>query len=215
MSKFTVDQICCLVVANLLFVNHPTISAITVDHLLVQTLPWSITAQLGTKPIGASDQAVFEDVVSDKVAKLKQFLDRGGSPNHYLHTAVNSGAINSVNMMIDRGANINLPGDEGVTPLMTSVRATYRNGLEITKLLIKRGANINARAGKGSTALMYASSGVADHYEDEYVQVVRLLIKHGAKVNVKNRMGSTPLSIAKSGNYQKIAAVLKQAGAKS
>ena len=116
--------------------------------------------------------------------------------------------------MIDRGANVNLPGDEGVTPLMTSVRVSYRGTIEITRLLIKKGAKVNARASKGSTALMYASSSVATHYEDNYVQVVRLLIKSGAQVNIKNQMGTTPLSLARAGKWQKIVAELKRAGAK-
>lgn len=173
-----------------------------------------IVTLLSDQPSGEVEDPIFTDIILDKVDKLNQFLDRGGSSNRYLHAAINSGAINCVKIMLAHDANINLAGDEGVTPLMTSVRVTYRNGLEMTKLLIKRGANINAIAGKGSTALMYAAWGVADHYEDQYVDVVRLLIKHGAKVNVKNKMGSTPLIIAKSGNYQKIVAVLKKAGAK-
>ena len=74
---------------------------------------------------------------------------------------------------------------------------------------------VNARASKGSTALMYASSGVATHYEDKYVQVVRLLIKNGAQVNIKNQMGAMPLSFAKEGKWQKIVAELKRAGAKT
>jgi uncharacterized protein len=97
---------------------------------------------------------------------------------------------------------------------MTAAKVTYRGGVEMTELLIKKGANVNARASKGSTALMFASWGVADHYQDEYVKVVRLLIKNGAKVNVKNKMGDTPLSIARKGNWQKIVVVLQKAGAK-
>jgi uncharacterized protein len=84
----------------------------------------------------------------------------------------------------------------------------------MTKLLVQRGANVNNKASRGSTALMYAAWGVADHYENEYVDVVKFLIQHGAKINVRNKMGNTPLSIAMSGNYQQITAVLKKAGAK-
>jgi uncharacterized protein len=214
MSKSTIVKICLLVFTHLGFVNHPGIAVTTVTSPVFQSPPSNITVRLASKPVGESDQAVFEDIVSGKVTKLRQFLDRGGSPNLYLHAAVNSGAIDCVKLMLDRGANINLAGDEGVTPLITSVRVTYRNGLEITKLLVKRGANTNAKADRGSTPLMYAAWSVADHYEDEYVDVVKFLIQHGAKVNVKNRMGDTPLSIAKGGNYRKIVVTLKKAGAK-
>jgi uncharacterized protein len=214
MSKSIIVKISLLVFTHLGCVNHPAIEASTVNNPILQSPLSNITARLASKPVGESDQAVFEDIVSGKVTKLRQFLDRGGSPNLYLHAAVNSGAIDCVKLMLSRKANVNLAGDEGVTPLMTSVRVTYRNGLEITKLLVQRGAKINAKADRGSTPLMYAAWSVADHYEDEYVDVVKFLIQHGAKVNVRNKMGDTPLSIAKGGNYRKIVATLKKAGAK-
>ena len=171
--------------------------------------------QAASKSSTESTDPIFDDVVLNRVAKLKQFLSKGGSPNRYFHAVVNAGAIDCVKLMISLGANVNLPDNDGLTPVMTSARVTYRGGIEMTKLLIKKGANVNASASKGSTALMYAASGVAAHYEDEYVRVVRILIKHGAKVNVKNQMGATPLSIAQEGKYLKIVAVFKQAGAKS
>ena len=199
--------ICLAIVASPIFINQIAVAAIGGSQS-------PSVAQLVAQPTSELEDAVFEAVVSDRVDKLKQFLDRGGSPNRYFDAAINAGSIDCVKLMLARGANINLPDDEGVTPLMTSVRVTYRNGLEITQLLITKGANINARASRGSTPLMYAASGVADHYQDEYVAVVRLLIKHGAKVNVRNKLGDSPLSIAKGGNWQKIVKVLKHAGAK-
>jgi uncharacterized protein len=215
MFKFTA---CLVIAANFGLVSSPAISTtkmkfdlIKIKHETVSPLP--VNNRIAADEAVSKD-IIFDDIILNKVEKLKQFIDRGGNPNRYLHSAINAGSFDAVKMMIDRGANINLSDAEGVTSLMTSVRVTYRNGLEITKLLIKRGANINARAGKGSTALMYAAFGVAAHYEDEYVQVVRLLIKNGAKINVKNKMGDSPLSIAKSGNYKKIVAALKKSGAK-
>jgi uncharacterized protein len=199
--------ICLVTIVNPLFVSQIAVAHPTVSQLLS-------VAQPAAQPIAAVADAVLEAVVSDRVDELKQFLDRGGSPNRYFHSAINAGSSNCVKLMLSRGANVNLADDEGVTPLMTSVRVTYRGSLEITQLLIKRGANVNAKASRGSTALMYAAWGVAAHYQDEYVAVVRLLIKHGAKVNVRNKMGDSPLSIAKNGNWQKIVKVLKNAGAK-
>ncbi len=213
MFKIAISKLFLVVAVNLLLGSHLVTSANEVE------LDQVIYAQVLTKPSPQPDRVIedkiFEDVVSNRVEKLKQFLDRGGDPNRYFYSAINAGSFDAVKMMIDRGAKVNLPGDDGVTPLMTAVRVTYRGGIEITRLLIKRGANINARASKGSTALMYASSGVSAHYEDEYVSVVQLLIKNGAKVNVRNNMGDSPLSIAKSGKWKKILAVLKSAGAKS
>jgi uncharacterized protein len=202
MSKFTVS-IYLVVAANLVLVSSPVMGVSPVIN--TQLLAESSTQQ---------NDAVFEDVISNRVEKLKQFIDRGGSPNRYLHAAVNAGSIDCVKLMLIRGANVNLADDEGLTPVMISARATYRGGVAMTELLIKKGANVNTRAGKGSTALMYAAWGVAEHYQDEYVKVVRLLIKHGAQVNVKNKLGASPLSIAQAGKWGKIVAALKKAGAK-
>ncbi len=214
MLKSTVSKACLVVAANLVFINYPMLATLKINANLARSNNLVLNQSTNEQSKELEDP-IFEDIVLNKVDRLKQFLDKGGSPDRYFHAAVNAGAIDSVTMMISRGANVNLSGDEGVTPLMTSVRVTYR-GTKITELLIKNGANVNARAGRGSTALMYASSGgVSARYEDDYVQAVRLLIKNGAKVNAKNKMGATPLSIAKEGKWKKIVAELKKAGAKS
>jgi hypothetical protein len=169
MSKFTFPIY--LVVINLILVINPVIALkIGLDDAITTR---SIAAQLHQE----IEDAILTDIVSYRTEKLRQFLNSGGSPDRYFYAAINAGSIDCVQLMIARGANVNLPGEEGMTPLMTSARVTYRGTIEITELLIKKGANVNARANKGSTALMYASSGVAVHYEDDYLQVVRLLIK--------------------------------------
>jgi uncharacterized protein len=211
MFKLAISTFCLVVGVNLLLGSHLEMSANELD--LDRVSHPQVLAQSSSQPDKITEDEIFEDVVLNRVNKLKQFLSQGGSPDRYFHAAVNAGVIDCVKLMISRGANVNLADDEGVTPLMTSARVTYRGTIDITELLIKSGANVNARAGKGSTALMYASSGVAAHYEDDYVRVLRLLIKNGAKVNVKNKMGATPLSIAKSGNWKKIITALKKAGA--
>jgi uncharacterized protein len=212
MSKYIRARV-CLVVANLLSIGLPAISAIETKLHSVQ-IEYPVLARSSPKSSEEVEDPIFTDVVSDRTKKLKQFLDRGGSPDRYFYSAINAGAIDSVRMMIDRGAHVNLAREEGLTPVMVAARTTYRSGIKMTELLIEKGANVNARADKGSTALMFAAWGVAEHYQDEYVKVVRLLIKNGARVNVKNKMGDSPLSIAKSGSWKKIIAVLTKAGAK-
>jgi uncharacterized protein len=214
MSKFNACLISLVVIASPLFIDNSIFAApITMNSV---TKPFHERISLAQSPSEANLERdeVFDDIGLNRVDKLKGFLDRGGNVNDYLHSAINASAIDAVKMMLDRGANVNLVGDDGLTPVMISARVTYRVGVEMTALLIKKGANVNAKASKGSTALMFASWGVATHYQNEYVKVVRLLIKNGAKVNVKNQTGDTPLSIAKSGNWNKIVTVLKKAGAK-
>lgn len=164
-----------------------------------------------------TEDEVLEDIFQHHTDKLNVFLDAGGNPDKFLHSAVNTGSRECVEIMLKRGANVNAIdiSNDNVTPLMVAARHTYRVGSEMSEFLIKSGATVNARASRGSTPIMFAAWGTAVHYEDEYVKVVKLLIKNGAKVNVRNNMGSTPLKIARSGNWKKITAVLIKAGAKS
>jgi uncharacterized protein len=213
MSKSIISKFCLVLSANLVLITHPEIAR-SKDYPILLISNKLFLAQSLSEQSKEIEDPIFEDVVLNRVNRLKQFLDKGGSADRYFNAAINAGAIDCVKLMISRGANINLPGDEGVTPLMTSARVTYRGGVEMTELLIKKGADVNARASRGSTALMYAAHGVAAHYEDDYVRVVRLLIQSGAKVNVKNKLGATPMSIAREGKWKKIVAALQKAGAK-
>jgi uncharacterized protein len=207
MSKFNGFLVCLVVIANPLFIQQSTVSA----HTAINSLS---VAQSPIQGNVEDRDEVLDDIVLNRVGKLKGFLDRGGSVNDYLHSAINAGAIDAVKMMLSRGANVNLIGEDGITPVMLSAKLTYRVGVKMTQLLIDKGANVNAKASRGSTPLMFGTLCVANHYQDEYVKVTRLLIKSGAKVNVKNNKGDTPLSLAKSGGWKKIVTVLKKAGAK-
>ena len=198
MSKSNRCLVWLFVIATPLFISQSLLAAPVEIHS-------RSVAQSPSQPKSEATDEVFDDIVSNNVDKLKVFLDRGGSPNRYLHGAINTGAIDAVKMMLDRGANVNLIGEDGITPVMLSARLTYRVGVKMTQLLIDKGANVNARAIKGSTPLMFASLCTANHYQDEYVNVTRLLIKSGAKVNVKNNKGDTPLSLAKSGGWKPMA----------
>lgn len=215
MSKFNGCLICLVIIASPLFIDQPILAAPITMNAVTEPFHGRISVAQSPSEANLDRDDILDDIGLNRVDKLKGFLDRGGNPNRYLHGAINAGAIDAVTMMLDRGANVNLVGDEGLTPVMISARVTYRVGVEMTALLIKKGANVNAKASKGSTPLIFASWGVATHYQDEYVKVVRLLIKNGAKVNVKNKMGDTPLSIAKSGNWYKIVTILKKAGARA
>ncbi|OUL26894.1 hypothetical protein BV372_26070 [Nostoc sp. T09] len=183
--------------------------------LLVLMLIWAPSVASAKVEADTQEDILVEAVSIDQVDVLKKYLDNGGDPNKYFALAVSDGSMQSVELMLLRGANVNLPDANGITPLMVAARYTYRAGVEMTKFLLDKGALVNAKSKKASTALMFSCSPVASHYEDEYAKVVNMLIDKGAQLNVKNQMGATPLSVATQGNWQKIVAILKKAGAKS
>jgi uncharacterized protein len=170
-------------------------------------------SQSSTQP---QNDKIFDYVLEDNSTKLNNYLNSGGNPDKYFHSAVAVGAIKCVKTMIKHGANVNSVdvNNDKLTPLMVAATHTYRVGYSMNELLVKSGANVNDRASRGSTPIMFASWGTAQHYENEYVKVVKLFIRNSANVNAKNDNGKSALSIAQSGKWVKITTVLKKAGAK-
>ncbi|AWC27482.1 MULTISPECIES: ankyrin repeat domain-containing protein [Bacillus cereus group] len=85
--------------------------------------------------------------------------------------------------LIKDGANINVTGDQGETPIMA---ATYYNHVETVKALIQAGADIELQDKKQDNPFLYAST-------EGYVDIVRLTIDAGTNVRETNRSGGTAL----------------------
>jgi len=108
-----------------------------------------------------------------------------------LQTAVTEDDPELVKLLIEHGSNVNIPDDEGATPL-------HRCGsVEVARLLIARGARVNAADKHGLTPLHLAA------FETSQIDLAKLLIAHGANVNAKDEDGNTPLDfiVADSFDY--------------
>ena len=71
---------------------------------------------------------------------------------------VNRGDTEVVKAYLDKGGNVNLMDEPGMTPLHHAVNADLRGShLEMVKLLIERGANVNAVDDTHFTPLHLAS----------------------------------------------------------
>ena len=107
---------------------------------------------------------------------------------------VNSGDIQAVEEYLDKGGNVNLQDEPGMTPLHHAVNADYKGShLKVVKLLIERGANVNAIDDTHHRPLHWAS----------YKETAELLIDAGANVNAKTkRTGETILFSAAHGAAQ-------------
>jgi len=64
--------------------------------------------------------------------------------------------INTVTLLLEHGAKVDMPENNGVYPLM---RAAQTGNLDLVKLLLAHGADINVRDNKGHTVLEYAKEG--------------------------------------------------------
>jgi len=103
-------------------------------------------------------------------------------------------------LLIERGADVNLEGQDKWTPLQFA--AASRN-IELTELLLKKGANPNTMDEDRTRPLHRL-------YAEGSEQIAELLIKAGADVNAKNKSGYTPLLLAQTSLAGK---VLVNAGA--
>lgn len=65
-----------------------------------------------------------------------------------LHHRVRSGSVEDVKLLISRGANVNLPGDMGFTPLHS---AMFRHTPDIAEVLLAEGANPTLKNEWGDT----------------------------------------------------------------
>jgi uncharacterized protein len=127
---------------------------------------------------------------------------RGWTP---LMKAVTHNHSEAVNLLIERGANVN--AREKILGLMPLMMSGTEGGADMVSLLLDSGAHVNAVDNNGSTALMiYCVAGRGD--------IIGLLVGRGADVNIKNKHGGTALKLATMTGNAGIVKLLKEAGAR-
>ena len=107
---------------------------------------------------------------------------------------VSAGNIVTVKKFLDKGGNVNLQDEPGMTPLHHAVNSDWKGkNFEMVKLLIDRGANVKAIDDTHHTPLHLVSNK----------ETAELLIDAGADVNAKTqRTGETLLYSAAWGAAQ-------------
>jgi ankyrin repeat protein len=115
----------------------------------------------------------------------------GATP--FLRAAL-AGDIEVMRLLLDHGADPNIPTFSSTTPLMAaagvnwSVGQTYTESkdalMEAVKLCLEKGADVNAVNSMGFTAL----TGAVNRGSDDLVE---FLVKHGARMDVKDKEGRT------------------------
>ncbi|MDX1901111.1 MAG: ankyrin repeat domain-containing protein [Gammaproteobacteria bacterium] len=141
-----------------------------------------------------------------------------------LMRAVESGAKEIVQLLLDRKANVNATDEEGKTALHYGCKSFYPDKSDIVNILLKQGANVHAIDTKGNAPLHYAQdldtaetllkSGADANAKDaegktflhrwehpfdcygESKKVVHELVKYGANVDAQDDKGNTPLHLA-------------------
>lgn len=105
-----------------------------------------------------------------------------------LFEASSSGDVESMKVLLIKGADVNAKNSKGETPLHLAVVSCNNEAIE---MLISKGANIDQGDYNGDTPLHWAATKTG-------IGICELLILKGANVNAKNNDGRTPLSLAAS-----------------
>lgn len=133
---------------------------------------------------------------------LRLLLDRGAAVNlgvprfTALHLAIENERDAMAELLLARGANVELREDIGLTPLLMA------RCERIVRLLLDHGADADAQGKDGTTALHRAAMWPGKE------AVVKLLLERGASVAITDNSGMTPRRQAAAGGLVAIEKLL-------
>lgn len=122
-----------------------------------------------------------------------------------LDMAAHCDDIKTVNMLLNKGIDVNAKTKKGNTALMLAVSG---QSIKSFDALIKHGASVNV-LNKKNNSVLHCSA-----YEGNIEITKKLLHQSRQHLNTKNKVGFTPLHIAAISNHVEVVEVLLKAGAK-
>ena len=121
-----------------------------------------------------------------------------------IHDAAKKGDLKQVEQLIAQGADVNVRGTNGETPLTIAALGGRQT---VVALLLEAGADLQIRNKGGLTPLHAAAYG-------GHRDVVELLLAKGVDVNdANNRFGVSPLHLAAEENRKDVVELLLVSGA--
>jgi hypothetical protein len=143
---------------------------------------------------------LVQTILDRDTTAIRMSNDRGSTA---LHFAAENGHLQIVELLLDRGADVEVIDVDGDTPLMC---AAITGQSEIFKMLLSRGADADVLNVNENGVLHYAAMSGS-------VEIVRLLLDKGADIEKSDSWGRTPLSMAVQENKQELVKFLLENGA--
>ena len=140
----------------------------------------------------------FEATRSESDRLLAAFGNDVNAVNEHGHTALHLaaagswGGIETIQFLVDKGADVNAKCNNGSTALWNAVG---HEDIEIVKFLISKGADVNVMLNSGVFTLLHIATVKAN------IEIIELLVSAGADVNAANAGGYTPLHWTTAPSY--------------
>ncbi|KAL4861263.1 ankyrin repeat-containing domain protein [Aspergillus spectabilis] len=173
-----------------------------------------IAAQTTTTEITSAGRSSFHvKLVVGDYKGVEEFLDCGIHPMapgplgvHPLATAVLSGAMDVIKLLVERGADVCAKsGVNGETALLCAAVAGY---LDVVEFLIDKGAEVDAVSDRHNTTALLGAC------DQGHLDVVRfLLVDKKADLSIVDKDGFSPLMKAVAGGHEEIVELLRANGA--
>jgi len=135
-----------------------------------------------------NNAALIAAVQAQDIEAINRALDSGADINALdvgglaaLHYAVFADNAEIASLLIEHGANVELPsaekGDDGVTPRISPLcHCAIENSLAVAEVLLQKGAIANGCDPEDFSALGWAA-------QESHEDLVRLLVRFGADIN--------------------------------
>lgn len=166
------------------------------------------------KAIGSTASDLMRASKLGIIEEVKKILDQGVDVNvkdKYGYTALINAILSRQDevaiILLQRGADVNLKGPDGLSPLMYALSISRLNDAGIAEELLTKGADVKARSNSGETVLTLA-------IKKGQTRIVEELLKRGVEVNVKDQYGKAATEIAEDNGLKEIIRLLKMAAPK-
>ena len=156
------------------------------------------------RAVSKEEPQLIECFLKTTSASLSAFALSTGEnddQNSLLLLAVNRSDEKVVDLLLEKGADINCRDRSGRTPLF---RAVSDGNKKIARLLLDKGADIDVEDGSARTPLFRA-------VEQNDSDMASILLEHGAKTTCQNSYGQSLLSLAvRNGNEDIVCLILEK-----